>query len=246
MSFTRLFLLSFLLLPSLVSGAVLSVVTVPTYRYLTDSPWYPAVVAGDALKKVPFDSPGGTYYENATTLPDGLGVHDNFEGDDFDQMSPFVQVDYDEVVLGSNSEADGFGIYPSSHLTSAFNLANGRNELPMTFIATEDGKYPIWLGFAGGVVGPSANLQIIGVDGSIENIDLYGVLNALPPTSPRSYPFVGFIFDRPIKSAVIQTGALIDHLQYGYGASPIPESGAAMLAGVAGLLLARRRRTNHC
>jgi hypothetical protein len=224
---------------------VVAVIQHTPYHSLQDSPWYAAVSAGDSLKF-------GDQFCNfpATTLPDGLGVHDDFE--DNDCLSPWLSIIEGNIVKGASVDADDGSINhaPTGNcLTQLINPTAQRFEARLQFIATSDGKYPQWMGFAVTGLGPTPpdeSMDLLGINGEVfATIDLNALMgNYLDARLTDDDVFVGFIADQPITGVLFRDGGiLLDHFQYGYGAAPMPEPAVSGLALAGAAICLRRRRT---
>ncbi len=228
------------------SAATVTILPVTPYRSLNDSPWRDAIVAGDALKF-------GDQFCNfpATTLPNGLGVHDNFEDDDC--LSPWLQIKTGRVFSGASVDSDdGFLNETSSgrFLAWDFVAETQRIETELTFIPTSDGKFPLWVGFVvigAGTSPEPAMMDLLGINGmtfaSVNITSLVG--NYRDARLVSDDVFVGFLSSEPIRAVSFYNfGVTLDHFQYGYGAQPIPEPAASAFAAfaVAAAGAGRRRR----
>ena len=119
-------------------------------RSLNDSPWQEAILAGDALKF------GDTFCNYpAATLPNGLGVHDNFE--DEDCLSPWLKltaaqylvdgsVDADDGHLGETPQGDSLG--------GVFRPATQSIGIMLEFIPHKRGRLSLLVRFCGDSVRP--------------------------------------------------------------------------------------------
>lgn len=218
-------------------AAVLATPITP-YRSLADSPWYRAIADGDAL----------TYYSHTWddcdptgvgTLPDGLGVYEDFEACGTPWVSK-IQTRYsdNQGVDADDGDIDG--------QSSGNVLVPMGNNFTLVFSPTTNGKLPQWFGFvslARSTVRPPS-IEILGLGGNllerIQLTDLNQAVLANPP-GPLGVRFQGFIVSQEITAIRFLDGAVIDHFQYGYGAAPIPEPSVLALTGLVFLGFKRRR-----
>jgi hypothetical protein len=227
-------------------GATVTVVQHSPYRSLNDSPWHDAVAVGDSLKFA-----DQFCNDPATTLPNGLGVHDDFE--DNDCYSPWLRIIEGDVGRASGGSVDADDGTPNltadgASFTQVPNFTAGRWEGRLGFLVTSDGKYPQWFGFD--VTGTNDTpkpemMDLLGVGGQIfATINLSDILGSY--RDPELVPddvFLGFLADQPVTEIVFHDGGLVlDHFQYGYGAAPVPEPTAWGMALVAAAGCLRRRR----
>ena len=242
--------LSVLAMSLLLSPGICATITIlpaTPYRSLNDSPWRNAIFAGDALKF-------GDQFCNspAPTLPDGLGVHDDFEDDDC--QSPWLSIATGQTRAGGSVDADDGFLNESPNgdsLWSDFVDARQRLETRLEFITTSDGKYPLWFGYAVTFAGSpqfidgTIIMDILGANNStLASVNLYTLLGGeINGQLVRDDVFLGFVSDEPVRAIYIYNdGIIIDHFQYGYGTQPIPEPAASVLAAFAVVAAGRRRR----
>ena len=226
------------LLGGLSHAATVATAIVP-YRSIEDSPWKVAVKAGDALTFLNHSAESCDDTLLPPTLPDGLGVYDDF-GDCGTPWAIPIDAEKDNISVDAD---DGHinGSYNGHSLTAR----NGQRAYTIEFYPTSDNKLPQWFGFAsmnGGYL-TSPSMRVFGVGGNLLDAINLVDLNVALGTSPYLPKFQGFLFGQEISSIQFDEGLIIDHFQYGYGAAPIPEPTGLVLLSVVGVLgLGRRRR----
>ena len=229
-------LLSLLLFCGLSHAATVATAIVP-YRSIEDSPWKVAVNAGDALTFLNHKAENCDDTLLPPTLPDGLGVYDDFG----DCRTPWAVPFGAENVSNRSVDADD-GKIDGSLLGHSISRLTNTPSFTIQFFLTSDNKYPRWLGFASmNYFDTAPTMDVFGEGGGLlETINLSALNNAVG-TSPYA-KFQGFLFDIPISSIRFNGAIIIDHFQYGYGAAPIPEPAGMGLLGVAAALGLNRRR----
>ena len=235
-------LLVLFLLSGIARAATVATAIVP-YRSIEDSPWQVAVKAGDALTFLNHKAEDCDDTLLPPTLPDGLGVYDDFG----DCRTPWAVPFGAENVRNRSVDADD-GKVDGRLLGHSISALTNTRSFTIEFFPTSDNKLPRWFGFAAmNSFGSTPTIDVFGEGGGLlETINLATLSNAVG-TAPYVPKFQGFLFDNPVSSIRFGEGIIIDHFQYGYGAAPIPEpAGLALLGVVGGLRLSRRRRGPGC
>ena len=235
--------LSLLLISGLSHAATVATAIVP-YRSIEDSPWKVAVKAGDALTFLNHSAESCDDTLLPPTLPDGLGVYDDFGDCRTPWAVPFgAASDHSRSVDADDGFIDGILNGTSLEQSSSF-VTFG-----IEFYPTSDSKLPRWFGFAslsGRRITPPT-LRVFGASGDLlDTINLID-MNVAFPTISSGVRFQGFLFDQEVGRIEFGGGLVIDHFQYGYGAAPIPEPTGLVLLSVVGVLrISRRRRGLGC